>query len=94
MKKAITIIIAVLLLVSCKTSEPAVQVEPIDIAPSMEILFDARPDNSKLNIITDIKTIEDIVHNSAEYVKAWEEWETYAYTLEDFIEEVNGLLNT
>lgn len=96
MKKNILVIVIVCLmvLVGCKTSEPVTVPEPIDIEPSMTILFDSRPDNSKINIITDVQTVEDVVLNSAQYLKAWELWENYAISLEEFIVKVDELLDT
>ena len=96
MKKNILVIVIVclMLLVGCKTSGPVTVPEPIDIEPSMTILFDSRPDNSKINIITDVQTVEDVVLNSAQYLKAWELWENYAISLEEFIVKVDELLDT
>ena len=74
-------------LVSCKSAEVQ-KPEPIDLHPSMEILFDSRPDNSRLEIITDIQTIDDILLNSAAYMKAWELWETYSESLETYIRNI------
>ena len=97
MKKAffVLFVIVVLVLTGCKTSETvAVTPEPIDIKPQKQILFDTRPDNYNYDIILDVQTIEDVVHNSGQYLKAWEQWETYALGLEDFINELEALLGT
>ena len=87
-------VILVFVLTGCKTSEKVVTPEPMDISPQKEILFDARPDDQKYDIILDVQTIEDVVHNSGQYLKAWEQWETYALGLEDFINEIDSLLDT
>lgn len=87
-------IVMVLVLTGCKTSETvAVTPEPIDIKPQKQILFDSKPKND-YDIILDVQTIDDVVHNSGQYLKAWQQWETYALGLEDFIDELESLLST
>lgn len=87
-------IVVVLVLTGCKTSETAVVTpEPIDIKPQKQILFDTKPKND-YDIILDVQTIDDVVHNSGQYLKAWQQWETYALGLEDFINELESLLST
>lgn len=87
-------IVVVLVLTGCKTSETvAVTPEPIDIKPQKQILFDTKPKND-YDIILDVQTIDDVVHNSGQYLKAWQQWETYALGLEDFITELESLLST
>lgn len=87
-------IVVVLVLTGCKTSETvAVTPEPIDIKPQKQILFDTKPKND-YDIILDVQTIDDVVHNSGQYLKAWQQWETYALGLEDFINEIESLLST
>lgn len=96
MRKALFIlcVVVVLVLTGCKTSETvAVTPEPIDIKPQMQILFDTKPKND-YDIILDVQTIDDVVHNSGQYLKAWQQWETYALGLEDFINEIESLLST
>lgn len=96
MRKALFIlcVVVVLVLTGCKTSETAVVTpEPIDIKPQMQILFDSKPKND-YDIILDVQTIDDVVHNSGQYLKAWQQWETYALGLEDFITELESLLST
>ena len=96
MRKALFIlcVVVVLVLTGCKTSETvAVTPEPIDIKPQKQILFDTKPKND-YNIILDVQTIDDVVHNSGQYLKAWQQWETYALGLEDFINELESLLST
>jgi len=91
MKKGIFIVlIAVLLLLAgCRSVEYiTVEPEPIDIEPQKQMIFDTKPDNSSYKLILEIRTVEDIVHNSGEYFRAWTDWETYALSLEEFIEKV------
>ena len=89
--KKINVLVAFLcvlcLLVSCRHTQ-IVEEEPIDLGPSMELLFDSRPDNTKLDIIVDVQTLDDIVLNSAEYLKAWELWENYSDALEEYIRNI------
>lgn len=86
-------LIMVLLLTGCRTTETVyIEPEPIDIQPSLEILFDSRPDNNRIEIVVDITTIDDIVFNSAQYLKAWEQWETYALGLEEYLLELEQML--
>ena len=75
MRKALFIlcIVVVLVLTGCKTSETvAVTPEPIDIKPQKQILFDTKPKND-YDIILDVQTIDDVVHNSGQYLKAWQQ---------------------
>lgn len=87
----IVLVISVFLLAGCKSTDQVVKPEPIDIKPSLEVLFDARPDNNNIKLI-DINTIDDIVFNSAQCLKAWELWETYALGLEDYLLELEQIL--
>ena len=86
-------ILLVLLLTGCKSTEQTVIPSPIDITPSIEILFDSRPDNNSIDLVLNVTTIEDVVHNSAQYLKAWELWETYALGLEDYLLELAQILD-
>lgn len=78
-------IILLALLASCSTTEPAAT--QIDIRPDVQRLFDARPNNEQIDLIPadEIDTIMEIVWNSHQYQMAWERWEDYAVTLEDYI---------
>lgn len=83
MKKILILILfAMLVLVSCRTvtAEP----EPVDIGPAVQLLFDARPDDSSFRI-KDVNNFADAVENSATYLMAWELWENYAISLEDYL---------
>ena len=88
----IALLTVLLLLVGCKSSEVAVKPEPIDLEPSMKVIFDTKPKNERLDIILEIQTVEDIVHNSGQYYKAWQSWEIYALGLEDYILKINETL--
>jgi len=96
MKKLVISVVLVLLIVlsSCRSTEVvAVDPEKPDLAPSMQMLFDARPDNEQLHIVTDIQTLDDVVMNSAEYLKAWQLWESYAMSLEEYIRALSMILS-
>ena len=86
----VILLLAVILLAGCRTTE-APEVEPIDYGPGIELLFDTRPNNNELYIIEDVKTIDDIVSNSATYLMAWELWEVYAESLEDYLNTIRNL---
>ena len=92
-KVFVALLCVLLLLISCKHTEQIQEVEQIDLGPSMELLFDSRPDNTKLEIIVDIQTLDDILLNSAEYLKAWEMWENYSDSLEDYIRNIGTVVN-
>lgn len=76
------------LVVSCKHTQEIQKPEPIDLGPSMQVLFDSRPDNSKLEIVQDVQTLDDVILNSAAYLKAWELWENYSDSLEAYIRKI------
>lgn len=76
------------LVVSCKHTQEIQEPEPIDLGPSMQVLFDSRPDNSKLEIVQDVQTLDDVILNSAAYLKAWELWENYSDSLEAYIRKI------
>lgn len=95
MRKYILIILlaALLLLAGCRSVEYImVEPEPIDIEPQKKMIFDTKPDDSRYKLVIEIRTVEDIVHNSGEYFRAWTDWETYALSLEDFIDNLQDLL--
>ena len=60
----------------------------IDLTGVIEPVYELRPDNSQLQIITDVQTTLDIVNNSIQYQKAWELWQLYAETLEQTIASI------
>lgn len=82
---------ALLLLVSCKTTPVAEQKEPVDLKPSINMLFDTRPRNEDIRIVEDVQTLDDIIDNSAAYLMAWELWEVYAESLEQYIVKIGDL---
>lgn len=80
-----------LLLVSCKTAPVTEQKEPVDLKPSITMLFDTRPKDENFKIIEDVQTLDDIIDNSAAYLMAWELWEVYAESLERYIVNIGDL---
>ena len=90
MKTVLWLVLALLVLVSCKTPV-AEQKEPVDFKPSMQILFDSRPKDSEIPIVEDVKTLDDIIDNSASYLMAWELWEVYAESLEQYIQKIGDM---
>lgn len=80
-----------ILLASCATkvrTEYVTQTEYvpvyIDLTDVVDPVLRFRPDNSTYVIKTgsDLKTTFDIIDNSNQYLKAWEDWEHYATALE------------
>ena len=66
-------------LTSCSTTE----VQAPDISNIVDPVLMQRPDNSQLRIKNGpILELQDVVHNSAQYMMAWELWENYADSLE------------
>ena len=61
----------------------------IDLKDVVEPVFQLRPDNSKLDIHLAVQTTVDIVHNSVQYQKAWQNWQIYAEALEQVIEDID-----
>ena len=76
-------------LVSCATPV-ADQKEPVDLKPSINMLFDARPDNNNFRF-KDVLSLDDVIDNSAEYLKAWNLWESYALSLEDYLVKLESM---
>lgn len=87
----LALLASLLLLVSCKTTPVAEQKEPVDLKPSINMLFDTRPNNEDIRIIEDVQTLDDIIDNSAAYLMAWELWENYADSLEKYILKIGDL---
>ena len=90
-KTALWLILGLLLLVSCKTPPVAEQKEPVDFKPSIQLLFDTRPNNEELHIVEDVRTLDDVIDNSAAYLMAWELWEVYAESLEAYLLKIEDL---
>lgn len=77
------------LLVSCATkTEYVTQTEYvpvyIDLTDVVDPVLRFRPDNSTYVIKTgnNLKTTFDVIDNSNQYLKAWEDWQHYANALE------------
>lgn len=94
MKRIVPFVLLVsLLFVSCKSVETVyVEPEPLDIGPSIQLLFDAKPDDSKLVIKSSPETVYDILENSNVYLTAWENWKTYSEALESYLEKLRETL--
>lgn len=94
MKRIVPFVLLVsLLFVSCKSVETVyVEPEPLDIGPSIQLLFDARPDDSKLVIKSSPETVYDILENSNEYLTAWGNWKNYSTSLEDYLRTLQEVL--
>lgn len=99
MKKWILFLTACVLLLflfgSCRSTRTETITEyvpvEIDLKAVVEPVFQLRPDNSKLQITTDVQTTLDIVNNSIQYQKAWEGWQIYAEALEKVIVDIEDV---
>jgi len=92
MKRPMLLLFVILVvLVSCRT-EHFVTPEPVNLGPSVQMLFDSRP-KDELFQVKDVKDVADIVDNSATYLMAWELWESYALSLEDYIVFVRDVVS-
>ena len=90
-KISIFVIVFALLLVSCRSVETVyVEPQPIDLEPSIQLLFDARPDDSKLEIIEKPETVYEILDNSNAYLMAWNNWKVYSASLENYLRGLSG----
>lgn len=83
------LLLCMVLLASCATkTEYVTQTEYvpvyIDLTDVVDPVLRFRPDNSTYVIKTgsDVKTTFDIIDNSNQYLKAWEDWQHYATALE------------
>lgn len=75
-----------LCLVSCQTTGT------VDISPIVNPMLEMRPDNSILQIRTDIVDVYDVVENSTQYLMAWEMWQRYAEALEKTIHDIEDFV--
>lgn len=89
------LLLCTVLLASCATKmEYVTQTEYvpvyIDLTDVVDPVLRFRPDNSTYVIKTgsDIKTTFDIIDNSNQYLKAWEDWEHYATALEGTLMDI------
>ncbi len=85
-----SIIISLLLLVGCRTVVAVPQ--KLDISQNLINLYDARPVDDTFHITPDVNSVDEIVRNSSEYLRAWMSWENYAYSLEDYLNTLSGKL--
>lgn len=62
----------------------------IDLTDVVDPVLRFRPDNSIYTIKTgtNLKTTFDIIDNSNQYLRAWEDWEHYASALEDTLKDI------
>lgn len=83
-----------LVLVLCFTSCRTAETEKIDIESVIRPLFNARPDNTKIELYAGpILSLQEVVSNSAAYLQAWELWQAYAESLEDTLEIIQTRLS-
>ena len=95
MRRWIVLSILLCLSVCCFTSCSATRTitrteyvtQPIDIRSAVEPVYSLRPDNGELEF-ADIVGIEEVVSNSAEYLRAWKLWQNYAEALEGVITDI------
>ena len=80
--------LSLLSLVSCRTTETRVDLEPI-VNPVLQM----RPDNSTLVIKNDVVDVYDVVENSAQYLLAWQMWQGYAEVLETTIHDIASMVD-
>lgn len=84
MKKALLLLAVILLAVSCKTAE--VKTEYVTVMPDVETLIEPilelKPEDVQL--IDSPQDLSDIMENSVSFQYAYENWKTYALTLEQF----------
>lgn len=101
MKRFPTSLLAALLalaaLTSCATKTQVEYVDRteyvpvyIDITDVVDPVLRFRPDNSiyEVKTGTNLKTTFDIIDNSNQYLRAWEDWEHYASALEDTLKDI------
>lgn len=96
-KGLLLMLVALALLVSCKSAEPLIETRyvsvPVDISSSMELVISTRPETS-FDLIEDIQTVADIMANSMAYQTAWERWQDYAFRLEDYLTILKEVLSS
>ncbi len=77
-------------------TEAVVQTEYIptytDLTQPVLAILNQRPNNAEYTVITgeNLKTTWDLMHNSWSYQCAWEDWQSYAETLEEFLVSVRN----
>lgn len=95
-KGLLLVLVALALLVSCKSAEPLIETRyvsvPVDISSSMAMVMATRPE-IEFDVVTDIQSVSDIMANSLAYQTAWERWQDYAFRLEDYLAILKATLN-
>ena len=89
MKKTLLIIAVILLAVSCKTAEVQTEYIPVelDVETLIEPILELKPEDVKL--IDAPQDLSDIMENSVSFQYAYENWKSYALTLEQFYLSLN-----
>lgn len=91
------VLILTFILSSCKTPEPVVVTEyvpiELDIAPSVQIVYDTRPELSPKYVMDEDKDAKTLLATNLVIADQFGyEWQLYAFRLEDLIEELKGVL--
>ena len=92
MKKTLLIImiIALLMLSSCKTGETQVEYVPVELNVQELIQPVLRMRPEEVRLIDAPESLSDIMQNSVSFQFAYEEWKGYAELLESFYKNLEG----
>ena len=76
---------------SCRTKVTEIEYVPVevkqDIRALAQPLLDLKP--QPVVLIEDVQTLSDVMRNSVAFQQSYNEWRTYALSLEDFITGFN-----
>ena len=91
MKKLLVVFLVLFLLVGCATN---IKTKPVlDIKNEIEQIRKLIPDNDQFEI-KEVHNLDDVLFNSAEYLRAWQLWESYALSLDSLVSSLSSQLST
>lgn len=89
MKKILVVLLILLLFVGCATK---IETKPsLDLDSDLEEIRKLMPDNRQFEI-KEVHNVDDILQNSAQYLRAWQLWESFALSLNAFVTSLSSQL--
>lgn len=90
MKKVLVVLFILFLFVGCASH---IKTKPsLDVGKQVDQVRELIPDNDQFTIRKEVHTVDDVLHNSAEYLRAWQMWESYALSLDTLVTSLTSQL--